>query len=237
MPSNCSVAGTNPRSITVSAGQTVSVSFEVTCEPLTGAIEVTATTVGGEIDTDGYTVDLAGVTTRPIDANGAVTFPDVPTGTHSLELVDVAPNCTVTSPNPAPSTVVAGETASVMFDVTCLSGAPVAIEDRYVTFEATALEIAAPGLRGNDLDLDGDDGLGCLLRVHHRLDPGAGSPLPVTAPWRVPSSPRSGPWRIRPVRAPRPHVPSPVANVPSTRSFVVRARASWSADSASPAEA
>lgn len=90
VPSNCSVAGTNPRSITVSAGQTVSVSFEVTCEPLTGAIEVTATTVGEEIDVDGYTVDLARVTTRPIDANGTITVSDVPTGTHSLELVDVA---------------------------------------------------------------------------------------------------------------------------------------------------
>lgn len=63
----------------------------------------------------------------------------------------------MTSANPGPSTVVAGETASLMFDVRCLGGAPVAIEDSYVTFEATALEIEAPGLRGNDLDPDGDD--------------------------------------------------------------------------------
>lgn len=119
LASNCMVAGSNPRIVTVETDEAVSTTFEVTCDATTGAIEVTANTSGSSIDADGYTVDLDGETDQNVDANGSVVFTGVAEGAHSLTLSDIAANCTVTGDNPAAATVVIGETAAVAFDLTC----------------------------------------------------------------------------------------------------------------------
>jgi len=119
LAANCMVAGSNPRTVTVATDETVSTTFEVTCDATTGAIEVTTTTTGSDIDADGYTVDLDGESDQAVDANGAVTFTGVSEGAHSVTLTGIAANCTVTGDNPVAATVVAGETEAVAFDLTC----------------------------------------------------------------------------------------------------------------------
>jgi Tol biopolymer transport system component len=116
---NCSVAGANPRIVTVPAGGQAATTFSVTCSATTGSIEATTSTSGPDPDPDGYTVTVDGGTPEPVGVNGTVTIPGVSAGDRSVELGDVAGNCSVTGDNPRSVTVVAGETAATTFEVTC----------------------------------------------------------------------------------------------------------------------
>jgi hypothetical protein len=118
---NCSVAGGNPRSVAVSAGSTATVTFQVECVPLTGSIEVTTATAGDDLDPDGYDITLDGTSAKTIEPSGTVTFEDVPVGSRSLALTDVAPNCTISGDNPRSIEVILGETARTTFAVVCSS--------------------------------------------------------------------------------------------------------------------
>jgi hypothetical protein len=124
---NCEVEGENPRTITVSGGETVQVPFSVTCAdpgPAPGTLTVTATTSGSELDSDGYGVTLDGGASQPLGINAAITLPNVPPSSHQVELIGVALNCTVVGTNPRNVTVTAGNTASVAFKVTCSAPTP-----------------------------------------------------------------------------------------------------------------
>jgi hypothetical protein len=114
----CSVAGENPRTITVSAGAVTATRFEVTCPP-TGAIEVTASTTGVDADPDGYLVTVNGSQSQHIGVNASVTFSNVAAGERTVELTGLAANCSVTGDNPRSVTVTAGETAQMAFAVVC----------------------------------------------------------------------------------------------------------------------
>ena len=46
--------------------------------------------------------------------------------------------------------------ATVTIHVTCVNDAPVARDDTYTTNEDTPLVVPAPGVLGNDSDVDGD---------------------------------------------------------------------------------
>jgi len=48
------------------------------------------------------------------------------------------------------------DTATVTIHVTCVNDAPVAQDDSYTTNEDTPLVVSAPGVLGNDYDVDGD---------------------------------------------------------------------------------
>lgn len=114
----CSVAGDNPRTVTVSAGTVTSTRFEVTCAQK-GAIEVTVSTTGVNPDPDGYLVTVNGLETKFIGPSGSVTFSDVTAGEQTVELTGLAPNCSVGGVNPQTVTVTAGETARTAFLVAC----------------------------------------------------------------------------------------------------------------------
>jgi len=88
----------------------------------TGAIEVTSSTTGGAPDPDGYTVSSDAGAGQPIGINASLTLSDVLPGQHTVELSGLAPNCTVSGPNPDAVTVVANATAQSSFTVTCVSG-------------------------------------------------------------------------------------------------------------------
>jgi VCBS repeat-containing protein len=55
------------------------------------------------------------------------------------------------------------DTATVTIHVTCVNDAPVAQDDRYTTNEDTPLLVPAPGVLGNDSDVDGDPLTGLLV--------------------------------------------------------------------------
>ena len=116
---NCTVAGDNPRTVTVTAGSTATTTFDVTCSATAGELQVTTVSTGDDIDADGYTVSVDGGAAQDIDANGTLTIPGLEAGDYSVELGDVAANCTVAGDNPRTIAVTAGGTAQTQFDVAC----------------------------------------------------------------------------------------------------------------------
>src|SRR5207253_1355742 len=131
VPSNCTVSGANPRTVTVTAGTTTSTTFTVSCTATatTGTLTVTTTTTGSNLDLDGYTFTVTGggqTATRAIATNGTSTSPGIPTGSYQVQLTPstVAANCTVTSANPQTANVPAGGTVTITFNVSCSASTP-----------------------------------------------------------------------------------------------------------------
>ncbi|HEX2249822.1 MAG TPA: Ig-like domain-containing protein, partial [Gemmatimonadales bacterium] len=119
LAANCSVAGDIPRSVTVTAGETTTVSFEVTCTATTGSLTITSATSGPSPDADGYTISIDGVERGTLSANAAVTISGLTPGTHPVALGGVAGNCQIQGDNARTVTITAGEDASVVYTITC----------------------------------------------------------------------------------------------------------------------
>ncbi len=60
LAANCTVTGENPRTVSVPDGQSMTVTFAVTCGPTSGGLQVTASTTGPAPDADGYSVTVDG---------------------------------------------------------------------------------------------------------------------------------------------------------------------------------
>ena len=116
---NCTVSGGATQTVTVTAGQTATLAFSVTCAATTGNLTVTTNTSGSDLDPDGYTVAVDGGTAQPIGINASFTFNGLSAGSHSVTLSGVAGNCTVSGGATQAQTVTAGQTASITFSVTC----------------------------------------------------------------------------------------------------------------------
>jgi hypothetical protein len=119
MEDNCSVSGANPREVTVAAGGSAQTTFNIACSSLLGSLRVLTTTTGADVDPDGYTAVVDGTTSQSIAVNGSVTFSGLTAGTHSVELADVASNCSIAGDNPSTATVPVGASTDVAFQVTC----------------------------------------------------------------------------------------------------------------------
>ena len=124
VPSNCTVSGANPRTVTVPANGTGPTTFSVSCTAptTTGTLSVTTSTTGQNIPAS-YTLNVTGPsfptgTSQPIGANATVTA-TVTSGDYQVSLSDVPSNCTVSGANPRTVTVPAGGTATTTFAVTC----------------------------------------------------------------------------------------------------------------------
>ena len=124
VPSNCTVSGANPRTVTVPANGTGPTTFSVSCTAptTTGTLSVTTSTTGQNIPAS-YTLNVTGPsfptgTSQPIDANATVTA-TVTSGDYQVSLSGVPSNCTVSGANPRTVTVPAGGTATTTFAVTC----------------------------------------------------------------------------------------------------------------------
>ncbi|MEO8090038.1 MAG: galactose oxidase-like domain-containing protein [Gemmatimonadales bacterium] len=87
--------------------------------PSPGTLEIVTSTSGVEPDADGYSVQIDGGASHGIGAAARLSIPDVPPGNHTVELADMASNCTISSPNPQGVRVAAGETATVSFAIAC----------------------------------------------------------------------------------------------------------------------
>jgi len=125
--SNCAVSGANPRTLSVTAGQTMSTTFSLSCTPLpptTGNLTVTTSTGGSDVDPDGYTVTVDG-TDRPIPTNSSgVTFTGLAAGPHTVALSGVASNCSVSGSNPRNADVPAGGVGRADFLIRCTALPP-----------------------------------------------------------------------------------------------------------------
>ena len=88
--------------------------------PNTGAIRITVTTTGAELDGNGYSIALDGSTGQAIPVNDTITLAGLSAGSHHVLLSGLAVNCAVAA-NPRPVQVVGGATAQVAFSVTCVA--------------------------------------------------------------------------------------------------------------------
>ncbi len=116
---NCAVGGPNPRSVSVTAGETTNVQFSVVCDPLTGTLEVGAETSGSDVDSDGYGVAIDGDSSLPLDVDGSLAPLELRVGSHDVELTDVADNCTVAGENPRTVPIETDAVTSITFQVEC----------------------------------------------------------------------------------------------------------------------
>src|SRR6184192_3953899 len=129
VPSNCSVSGDNPRTVSLIAGLVAATTFTVSCTappppPTTGDLTVTTGTSGSNIDADGYTVTVDGNASKSIGTHGSVTFTGLSAASHTVVLSGVASNCSVSGGTSRTVTVPAGGTASTSFSVSCTAPPP-----------------------------------------------------------------------------------------------------------------
>lgn len=121
---NCAVAGSSPRSVSITTGDIVPVTFAVTCVAATGSVEVTAVTSGDELDPDGYTVQVDNGPLRPLPVNGKATIEGLSAGDHSVRIDGVLASCTLAGANPRTVRVTTGgatrDTARTAFQVACV---------------------------------------------------------------------------------------------------------------------
>src|SRR5947207_1062063 len=150
VPSNCSVSGDNPRTVSLIAGLVAATTFSVSCTapPTTGSLRVTTATSGasGDVDPDGYSVTLDGTTSRAIGDNATTTFTGLAPGSHTVVLSGVAANCTVSGGTSRTLSVTAGSTVSTSYAVSCAPTGP--------TTGSLSVTTATSGASG-DLDPDG----------------------------------------------------------------------------------
>jgi hypothetical protein len=118
---NCTVAGDNPRTVAVTAGEATAVTFAVVCSavPTTGNLDVSSSTIGPSTDADSYTITLDGTDRGPLGLSAVVSLTGLTPGTHVLGLSGVPANCQVSEENPRSVTVAAGASTAVAFSVTC----------------------------------------------------------------------------------------------------------------------
>lgn len=119
MAANCSVAGDNPRTVTVTAGETTTVSFAISCKATTGSLSITSVTNGFSPDADGYTVLIDGTEREALAPNAAVTISGLTAGDHLLGLNGVAANCQIQGDNVRTVTIAGGENTSVGYSISC----------------------------------------------------------------------------------------------------------------------
>ncbi|HEY9016635.1 MAG TPA: CARDB domain-containing protein, partial [Gemmatimonadales bacterium] len=156
LASNCSVDGENPLSATVTAGQTTSVAFAVTCAaqpPETGSLGVSVATSGPSPDPDGYTVAVDNRPAQSLGVNGSRTVSGLAAGAHTVLLGGLAANCSVEGDNPLSVTVTAGQTTSAAFRVACVATAPsinLRVERMYLTQSVQRLAGDIPLVQGRD---------------------------------------------------------------------------------------
>src|SRR5207302_4336140 len=147
---NCSVNGGTSRTVAVSAGGNASTAFSVTCTPIpptTGSLTVTTSTSGSDLFPDGYTVTVEGAGSQPIPTHSCgsgVTFSGLAAGSHSVALSGVASNCSVSGGTSHTVTVIAGQTISHAFSVSCTAIPP-----------TTGDLVVSTTTGGSDLDPDG----------------------------------------------------------------------------------
>lgn len=115
---NCALAGDNPRPVTIAAGETSAVLFQVVCSVTTGKIAITTITTGGGHDPDGYILRIDGGEQLSIGLNAALEV-SVVSGPHSVALRDVAANCNVQGKDPRKVIVLAGRRSSADFVINC----------------------------------------------------------------------------------------------------------------------
>jgi Tol biopolymer transport system component len=120
---NCTVTGTNPRTVNVPGNGVVNVAFAIVCVT-SGSFRVTTSTTGTFVDPNGFAL-----ATRSLNTGGSLSVTHVPAngvitisgelGDYRLTLLDIMPNCDLTTPNPQTATATAGAPTAVNLEIKC----------------------------------------------------------------------------------------------------------------------
>lgn len=116
---NCTVSTQNPRSVSITPGETTTIAFTVTCVATTGELQVTTATTGPAPDPDGYIIILDGAERGQLGPSGGANVDGLAPGDHTVGLSGVVGNCEVQGSNPRTVTVPPGERATAAFAVAC----------------------------------------------------------------------------------------------------------------------
>jgi hypothetical protein len=88
--------------------------------PTDGTLQIRALTEGIDFDPDGYLISVNSSQGQRIGHQDTSYIPALQPGQYVVSLADLAENCTLpTDANPQTADVVAGDTADVLFAVTC----------------------------------------------------------------------------------------------------------------------
>lgn len=121
---NCSIDGPNPRSVVVTPGATVDVSFKINCVP--GATLEVSAVIQGDSNPGSYFADV--FRTGDESSTRVELSPDKPgalsklgAGDYSIRLSAHPRDCEAVGPNPQIVSITAGSAIKIRFDVTCLA--------------------------------------------------------------------------------------------------------------------
>jgi hypothetical protein len=117
LSSQCSAQG-NPQTVSVKADGVTSVEFQVVCIGLHGLLEISSVAFGYQ-NPENFALTIDGGPTRPLGSVSTFTIANIAAGPHTVQLLDIPPNCTVRGDNPSLVTVPAGGRGRVRFDVFC----------------------------------------------------------------------------------------------------------------------
>lgn len=118
---HCTVSGAAIQDVTIVAGDTAGVAFEVACSSVSGTLRVTVTTGGTDLDPNGYEVLVDGDIAAGVEPDAAILFP-VEAGERTVSLGAVNPNCAV-EPPAQPVRIPVGGVAAIGFAIQCAAGA------------------------------------------------------------------------------------------------------------------
>ena len=116
---NCTVSGDNPRAVSLSAGETTTLPFVITCSATTGTLTITAATSGPSPDADGYIISIDGADRGPLAVSGAVTITGLAPGSYLVGLSGMAANCQIQGDNTRSVIIAAGANAGLAYTITC----------------------------------------------------------------------------------------------------------------------
>jgi Domain of unknown function (DUF1929)/Glyoxal oxidase N-terminus/Bacterial Ig-like domain (group 1) len=121
---NCTVSGDNLRTVSVTAGETTTVAFVITCSATTGSLTITTATSGPSPDSDGYTISIDGTDRGALAVNGTVTITGLAPGSYLIGLSGVSANCLIQGDNSRSVNVSAGADAGMVYTITCAAPPP-----------------------------------------------------------------------------------------------------------------
>jgi hypothetical protein len=114
----CAAAGEHPRTITLTAGETLAVELRVVCTPQ-GSVAIVTRTAGESRDPDGYLVRIDAGPPQRVASDGSARVEELAPQAYTVTIDDVAPNCDVGGGTTRDVTVVDRSEAEVVFDVAC----------------------------------------------------------------------------------------------------------------------
>ena len=91
----------------------------------TGVLQVSVSTSGADIPTNGYTVSVDSGAGHLVPVNGKVSLAGLSAGSHSVTMYGAPPNCALSGANTRAVDVLAGDTVLVAYDLSCTVIGPI----------------------------------------------------------------------------------------------------------------